>query len=317
MYIRQLKRVLRQMPSLSASNDEMSLRNALLNLEKHVSAYCQSHDIESPPSTLQRFHSVPLGIEHHGMGADSNSYGFSDSFISSSSVEQHAPAMMKSVPTEPDLRTVSGGALTSTHLVPSRGPSSIPPPPPPPPPIIPGAGGNGSGGVAGTVQFSGMKHRDETTGENNVPDEIDGEGKMGKIPNDLEHNVPSAQEGTLRKDLMEEIVSVGQRSLRHTNRARSPGGTPLRLQRRLTQSSNSDMLQKALINKFRSLHSTPIRQQSSTSVTSEGGQFDFSNTWSDINNSADFDDPDISSGDATPGLLHASDPNASKRSTTV
>ena len=114
---------------------------------------------------------------------------------------------------------------------------------------------------------------------------------------------------------MEEITSVGRGNLRPTQRARSPGGTPINKSRKMTVSSNNDLLQRALLKKFRSMHSTPMRQNS----PSEPSSFDVSNAWSDINNSLDFADPDITtcSSNVTSGFLHCSDVNASRRSTAV
>ena len=84
---------------------------------------------------------------------------------------------------------------------------------------------------------------------------------------------------------MDEITSAGRSVLRRTSRPKSPGGTPMKLSRnRLTLTGNTDMLQRALISKFRSLHSTPIRHCSPVGVD-KSGSFDTSNAWSDINSS--------------------------------
>lgn len=120
-----------------------------------------------------------------------------------------------------------------------------------------------------------------------------------------------------RKSLLDEISSIGQQHLRRTNKARSPGGTPIKHSKnRLTLTNNSDMLQRALISKFRSMHtsSTPIKGaagvRSATqllgSADEKSGSFDVSSAWSDINNSVAYEDPDItatSSSGITSGWL--------------
>ena len=104
-----------------------------------------------------------------------------------------------------------------------------------------------------------------------------------------------------RQHLLEEIASSGQSILRRTSRPKSPGGTPIKHSRnRLTLTGNTDVLQRALINRFRSLHSTPIRHPSPSEGGGLGGDrsgsFDLSNAWSDINGScAVYEDPDLSS----------------------
>ena len=48
-YLRQLKGFLREQPALGDGSEEMSIREALLSLEKHVTHYCRKHQIKSPP----------------------------------------------------------------------------------------------------------------------------------------------------------------------------------------------------------------------------------------------------------------------------
>ena len=162
----------------------------------------------------------------------------------------------------------------------------------------------------GTVQFSGAKRPDilpkEAIRNPSKRRSVDPDGKK-------KEDAP-ARNDELTKGLMEEITSIGQKNLRSIERPRSPGGTPAKMSRRLTLSSNTDMLQRALISKFRSLHSTPIRQGS---TTSDSSTFDFSNAWSDINSSVDFEDPDITASNLPSDLVNGSDPNASRHSTAV
>lgn len=104
---------------------------------------------------------------------------------------------------------------------------------------------------------------------------------------------PSSEE---RQQLMDEIATVGQSVLRRTSQPKSPGGTPLKHSRnRLTLTGNTDLLQRALISKFRSLHSTPLRHHSAAEVD-KSGSLDLSCAWSDINSSSPmYEDPDLSS----------------------
>ena len=120
--------------------------------------------------------------------------------------------------------------------------------------------------------------------------------------------------GGNRKQLMDEIASAGQSVLRRTTRPKSPGGTPIKLSRnRLTLNGNTDMFQRALISKFRSLHSTPIRHHSPAGAD-KSGSFDLSNAWSDINSSSTvYEDPDLSS--TPPSTLAPQNHSVSSRGT--
>ena len=162
------------------------------------------------------------------------------------------------------------------------------PPTPPPLPIIPSNWLLG-GRTVGTVQFSGSRFTDletvSTSTNHDAPYNSD-------APDPSFIDTPSDRD---RKTLMDEISSVGQSVLRRTTRARSPGGTPIKHSKnRLTLMGNTDMLQRALISKFRSLHSTPIQNGLVDHDRGEEESFDFSNTWSDVNNSVAYDDPDLS-----------------------
>ena len=172
-------------------------------------------------------------------------------------------------------------------------------------------------GATGTVQFAGSNHM-------SVPlsgaDILDTREKIrNKIPCDdsvrssaavMDHSDPPLECPLTgdRRNLLDEIASSGQAILRRTSRPKSPGGTPVKHSRnRLTLTGNTDVLQRALINKFRSLHSTPIRHPSPSGggVGDRSGSFDLSSAWSDINGSCTvYEDPDMSS--TPPSTLGAS-----------
>lgn len=188
----------------------------------------------------------------------------------------------------------------SPVVIVTQPPNSPPTPRPPTPPPLPininqmlvGKG------TLGTVQFSGNR-----SNNSEIANSSNSSNKTTEAPDPSLEEGPSGHE---RKNLMEEI-SLGQSVLRRTTRARSPGGTPIKATKnRLTLTGNTDMLQRALISKFRSLHSTPI-QNGAVDQDQLGESFDFSNTWSDINNSVAYDDPDLtttsSSGFASAGSL--------------
>ena len=284
--------------------DEMRLKEALLSLERHLTQYCKSHQIDSPPPKAEPFRSLPprLTVNH--------AEGLSDTHSDSDQISTMSPIL--EVPDGPEITPLP--IATSHNGVvahPLQQPTTVDPkltleiPPPPPPPPLPI-----HGGALGTVQFSGAKRQAQPPRK---PSTVGGGRSKRKLSLDLTTDTPSPPPSqTYSKGLMDEIASVGKRNLRPTNRPRSPGGTPVKASKRtITMTGNNDMFQRALINKFRSLHSTPIQQ----SVVYESGSFDFSNAWSDINGS--IDDPNITTSDLPSGLLHGSDPNASKRSTAV
>jgi len=284
--------------------DEMRLKEALLSLERHLTQYCKSHQIDSPPPKAEPFRSLPprLTVNH--------AEGLSDTHSDSDQISTMSPIL--EVPDGPEITPLP--IATSHNGVvahPLQQPTTVDPkltleiPPPPPPPPLPI-----HGGALGTVQFSGAKRQAQPPPK---PSTVGGGRSKRKLSLDLTTDTPSPPPSqTYSKGLMDEIASVGKRNLRSTNHPRSPGGTPVKASKRtITMTGNNDMFQRALINKFRSLHSTPIQQ----SVVYESGSFDFSNAWSDINGS--IDDPNITTSDLPSGLLHGSDPNASKRSTAV
>ena len=111
-----------------------------------------------------------------------------------------------------------------------------------------------------------------------------------------------------RQNLLEEISSVGHTVLKRTDRPRSPGGTPVRLSANEDQAflgqggGNTDMIQRALMTKFRSLHSTPLGQPHLLHHDCSGS-LDFSSAWSDLNASIVFEDPGISADITTTSTL--------------
>ena len=146
----------------------------------------------------------------------------------------------------------------------------------------------GAATVAGTGQFV----------RRSASDARESHGSAGsRRQNDP--NLPRIERG-----LLDEIVSVGQKNLRSTKRPRSPGGTPLKIPTKPTSRSGNDKLQQALLSKFKTLQSTPVKRQSTASE-----HLDFSNQWSDANS---FEDPDFTTGDITSGLLQVSSPNLSE-----
>lgn len=181
--------------------------------------------------------------------------------------------------------------------------TSPPPLPPSPPPshqdtispthrVLPMS----KGGAAGTVQFAGMA-------TNTVPAPRPSAlttwkkrlFRFGKDEPDKGIPAPTSVRKGDRKNLLDEISSMSPAVLKSTNRPRSPGGTPVKIAcaNPAPIGNNSDMLQRALMTKFRSLHSTPLNQ--SRFVRQDyGASMDFSNAWSDMNASQVFEDPDIS-----------------------
>jgi hypothetical protein len=146
------------------------------------------------------------------------------------------------------------------------------------------------GGVIGTAQFAGM-----STNIPPPPHQGAVTTRLFSIGKDEpDRGVPAALSAKTedRKNLLDEISTVGPSVLRHTNHPRSPGGTPVKVSGTST-GNNSDMLQRALMAKFRSLHSTPL-SQSRFIHRDYSTSLDFSNAWSDVNSSQVFDDPDIS-----------------------
>lgn len=174
-------------------------------------------------------------------------------------------------------------------------------------------------GVTGTVQFAGMS---STLSARQQGGGASGTGVVGvavreggvvttrkwkligfgkeEVENGLNDLPFTPVQTEDRRNLLDEISSMGHSVLKRTSRPRSPGGTPVKAtpttstatSKPLPSShSDSDMLQRALLSKFRSLHSTPLQQQSRPHHPDYSSSLDFSNAWS---NSLAYEDPDIS-----------------------
>ena len=103
-----------------------------------------------------------------------------------------------------------------------------------------------------------------------------------------------------RKNLLDEISMFGHAVLKRTNRPRSPGGTPVKTEDPSTVGDS--MLQRALMTKFRSLHSTPLPKSSHCMQQECNSSMEFSNAWSDVNGSLVFEDPDITGASSVSGF---------------
>ncbi len=158
--------------------------------------------------------------------------------------------------------------------IPPVSPVSPPPLPPSPPfhlsllPTIPN--NKVMRGALGTIQFAGMSFNTSSARQSLRLEE----DKLGDMETDetdnKEMSEPSDSSSASgnekkRKNLMDEILLIGQGVLKRTDRPKSPGGTPFKASRnRLTLTDNTDVIQRALIFKFRSLHSTPLMHISHT-----------------------------------------------------
>ena len=149
------------------------------------------------------------------------------------------------------------------------------PPPPPPPPLPPLIFFAGAATAVGTGQF--VRRGTESTQDFQT-------SSIGRRQSDS---------SLLQMDrgLFDQIVSTGQKNLRSTRRPRSPGGTPVRTLAKPAPFTGNDKLQQALLSKFKTLHLTPIKQQSAVNE-----HMDFSNQWSDVNS---YEDPNFTTGNNT------------------
>lgn len=201
----------------------------------------------------------------------------------------------KTVPFDSKKEDVKIETTNVEHSIVDTGSHATPPPPPPLPPQLTVTRHT----AMGTAQFVGPQRDTSTEGEP-LDNDFTNEAQDPSL------ELPASEERSL---LLNEISSLGQTILRRTNRNRSPGGTPVRANKnRLTLTGNTDMLQRALISKFRSFHSTPIKKGDKTD------SMEVSNAWSDVNGSAVFDDPDITATSNSPiGFSDCSrlDPNLS------
>lgn len=175
---------------------------------------------------------------------------------------------------------------------PSTSPPPLPPSPPPDTPSPTHRVMSMKGGVAGTVQFAGMATKTAPPPQRSAvttwKKRLFGIGKDEPDKGGAAVSVRTED----RQNLLNEISSMGHAVLKRTNRLRSPGGTPVKevCTNPPPDSTNSDMLQRALMTKFRSLHSTPLSHSRFTQHD-YSTSLDFSNAWSD---SQVFEDPDIS-----------------------
>lgn len=235
---------------------------------------------------------------------------------------------------------------TPNHIPPvsSKSPPPLPVTPPfscPPMSQLPvGVFGKGGRGALGTVQFAGMSFAtagNDKAGSSSMAAADHCRDDNNRHSGEEEMTAPLAQEE--RKTLLLEISTIGQTGLKPTNQPRSPGGTPIRRPNseedeiagdgggqnvgmismnspsynHHQQQRNSDLLQKALFAKFRSLHSTPLGHKGGSRQLDYSNSFDFSSAWSDINSSVQvYDDPDISNTTTSPSS-HQTSGNKSSR----
>ena len=224
----------------------------------------------------------------------------------------------------------SSMSIDSPSHIPPVGVISPPPLPTSPPfnlslPPQSTAGKYGKRGAAGTVQFAGMsytksareqaeavtKERTMTAatggmvGEEIIKEDVEDQCDLTRGGTEERNEISTASLSSEdRMNLMMEISTLGQTTLKRTNHPRSPGGTPLNISSYgshrsmiLTMSSNehqqhnhSDLLQRALLAKFSSLYSTPFWQRRSFQQHDISNSFDFSNAWSDITSSIQIHD---------------------------
>ena len=343
-YLRDLRAFLGHIPLAEQSYEERQLKDCLRMLEKQVTNYCNSHNIVIARPRLPAWRSVPGGLErepsaHHHLRPMSPDYALGaekesrmhtrsvspmhvsgqgsdiDGLVHIAGAAPILPLTGHAVPQTSTERRVSApkrlrNSSSSTCNVvqveavvesvphhkagnPSQNdspPSTLPPPPPPPPPpplplqpIF-----SGAAKAAGTGQF--VRHTPHNPQEPQTPTANRGRQSNPKM----------------ERSFLDEIASVGQTKLRATKRPRSPGGTPLKTPAtgKTNAPSANDKIQQALLSKFKTLQSTPIKRQ-----TIANEHMDFSNQWSDIHS---FEDPDFTSGNITSGMLHVSSPNISQ-----
>ena len=294
-----MRQLLQNMPPLCNTQEEVTLRETLLNLEKQIASYCHHNNIPSPPpsptqlSAAHPFNALPpvnLWVppeesEREKLLVSEMSLEPPTTALNKENGAQPynggGPCLSSAKPDRPPLPRMRGGYLNGRGLgsgYEGRLHANSPPPPPPPP--LPSSSAL-SGGVRGTVQFIGALRPPEAPKEKEL--------KMPSVSR--VSTLPPEDKLPLKKDILAEISSVGQSALRRTTRARTPGGTPVKSSLRYREPADS--LQHALLTKFQAFHSTPVRQGA-------GSALDFSSTWSDVYSpSVDFADPDITAGDST------------------
>lgn len=297
---------LNHIPLAELSFEERQLKDCLRMLERQVTNYCNSHNIDITRPQMEAWHAEPNGLEGESnyhpcptspeCALDVNkenrtqTHSVSPVHVRDSDIDGPGTTRKsRSVPVSSLLLLQKPGSPGHSHSVPGTAvmvdaaaqpnyppppPSTLPPAPPPPPPLPPILGG-GAAKAVGTVQFVNRT-----------------------MYNQQKLQTPTAKCGPhkMERSFLDEIATVGQTKLRSTKRPRSPGGTPLI---KTTAPSTNDKIQQALLNRIKNLQSTPIRHQSK----------DLSNQWSDVNS---FEDPDLTTGDVTPGISQVSSPNISQ-----
>ena len=139
-----------------------------------------------------------------------------------------------------DVTTKSTGGVPTAPLPPQM----LIPPPPPPPPLTP-----------------------LTTNKATVDKES--RNLLRKRIMSTTRNNPSTQQCQTNEELLKKIRSVCRSELRSTPVKRSPGGTPFKRQRRMSDSNTSDLLTVALKRKFKNVAvQSPKENESPQSVVS-------------------------------------------------
>ena len=334
-YLRDLRTFLNHIPLAEQSFEERQLKDCLRRLETQVTNYCTSHNIDATPSSsrMVAWRSVPSGLEKDSDSCKNITPNVTRNRDNRSSTCSISPTQSTNYTDGPDVTTLTASnpaSLLTTgvrenesksvvqtrnsvvvevvmeecdalqqgvgNIQPMSSSGQPPPPPPPPPPPVTlrlFLGGTGAANAAGTGQF--------------VSHNTYNHQSQQSMPTSTT-TTPNQTGSKVQKSFIDEIASVGQTKLRPTQRPRSPGGTPIKsLEEHATTPSANDKIQQALLNKFKTLHSTAVRPHShqrsavqehviGQSMTSDPN--DFSNQWSDVNS---FEDPDLTAGDITSG----------------
>ena len=296
-YLRDLEDFLNYIPLAEQSYEEQQLKDCLRVLKRQVTNYCSSHNIDlTTRPYVGTFNPVRSRLSQQG--SHPSPVHVSDGVNEIDGGGGTAQVLKQSSPQMPsggeagnvvEVEAVIECAPQEKLSLPPP-PTFCPPPPPPPPPLplstsLPPIF-SGATKTSGTVQFVGR-----TTPDSNNP----------PTPK-LKHS-----QYRMERSFVDEIASVGQTKLRRTKQPRSPGGTPLKTpaKPRMATPLANEKIQQALLNRLKNLQSTPLHHKSSISDPN-----DLSNQWSDVNS---FDDPELTTGDTTSGLLHhVSSPDTSQ-----
>ena len=269
------------MPSLRESEDDRELKDALVYLERRVGSYCSKKNLRTPEAP---YRSLPVVGKASNTAAGCHGYTQATCASLDSAIAKNAPpSPPPPPPPPPPIPTTTGTSLlsraTAAATVVGRGVAGERG-------VASGRGVAGGRGMAvGTVQFASRATMDVGGRGGGV-----GRGEGGKREgeggcDEVDSGIPPQP---VPRDVMEEIVSVGQSILKPVDRTRPPrrshGDTPAR-----KSSGNTELLQQALINRFRSLNLVHHDRQSTprqvSQDMSETGSFDWSGVWSDINSS--------------------------------